>query len=131
MIEFKNPTVTINGVEYEAELGRVEETMFGYEDHGILTCMLYFDFNGSSQGFGGYGLYVKDGLYDQTKVVANYGLEFLKRVIDVGDSYGRWEHLKDKQFYALRETPYGAIVGIMSPDRKRTFFPKELLTVTS
>lgn len=32
--------------------GIISKVFFGKEDHGILTCMVYLDFAGSSQGFG-------------------------------------------------------------------------------
>jgi hypothetical protein len=36
--------------------GKIKSTMFGVEDHGILTFMVYLEGNGWAQGVGGYGL---------------------------------------------------------------------------
>lgn len=35
---------------------KIERTSLGYEDHGILTGMLYLDYGWGGQGFGGYSL---------------------------------------------------------------------------
>lgn len=40
----------------ETRNARIERTMLGYEDHGILTAMLFLDYGGSGQSFGGYAL---------------------------------------------------------------------------
>lgn len=34
----------------------IKSTMLGFEDHGIMTAMIYVDFDDSSIGFGGYSL---------------------------------------------------------------------------
>lgn len=34
----------------------IQDTMLGFEDHGIFTCMIYLDYGGSVQGYGGYSL---------------------------------------------------------------------------
>ena len=35
---------------------KIDDTMLGYENHGILTCILYMKWDGGGQGFGGYEL---------------------------------------------------------------------------
>ena len=41
----------------EIKNARIESTMLGYEDHGVFTCMLHFDYGEhGGQGFGGYAL---------------------------------------------------------------------------
>lgn len=34
----------------------IDRTMLGFEDHGLLTIFLYFDYGGSGQAYGGYVL---------------------------------------------------------------------------
>lgn len=34
----------------------IERTLLGYEDHGLLTIFLFFNYGGSGQGYGGYVL---------------------------------------------------------------------------
>lgn len=47
-------TLEIDGKVYKLELAKIEGTMFGWEDHGILTAMLTLDYlAGSFQGAGG------------------------------------------------------------------------------
>ncbi len=55
--------------------------MLGFEDHGLMTCMLYLDFGGISQGFGGYHL----------KGVAMY--ETVSEILKVV-GVEKWEDLK-------------------------------------
>lgn len=40
----------------ETKNAKITGTMLGIEDHGILTAMLYLDYGGTAQGFGGYQL---------------------------------------------------------------------------
>lgn len=40
----------------ETRNAKIDSVTLGFEDHMILTCMLYLDYgNGGRQGFGGYG----------------------------------------------------------------------------
>lgn len=71
------------------EFGKIDDFFYGKEDHGILTCFIRIDFNGSIQGFGGIIL------DDKT------GPDFVAAVceaFDVRDS----ELLKGRECYALR-----------------------------
>jgi hypothetical protein len=70
----------------------IEGTMLGYEDHGILTCMLHLNYGGSGQGFGGYALDSYDG---NDRIGTAYGMEFVRRILKtVGVE--KWEDLKRK-----------------------------------
>jgi hypothetical protein len=40
----------------EIKNAKIESTMFGFEDHGILTAFLHLNYSGAGQGFGGYDL---------------------------------------------------------------------------
>lgn len=40
----------------EIQNGKIERTTLGYEDHGILSAMIFIAFGGSVQGFGGWRL---------------------------------------------------------------------------
>ena len=59
---------------------RIEKTMLGYEDHGILTFYLSLDYSGGGQGFGGYGLDEFDKEKDR-RVGTAYGIEAIGRVL--------------------------------------------------
>lgn len=70
---------------------KIEDTMLGFEDHGIFTCMIYLDFGDSShQGFGGYSL----------------GNEYTNRVITgllKTLEIDQWESLKGKYVRIRKE----------------------------
>jgi hypothetical protein len=66
----------------EIKNAKITSTMLGFEDHGILTCMLHLDYGGMNQGFGGYSL-------------KYYGIEFIEKVLRaVGVE--TWEELRGK-----------------------------------
>lgn len=74
---------------------KIEKTMLGIEDHGVMTCMLYLDYNGSGQGFGGWCLDspVKD---DEGKLIkregTRKGLNFIMQILKVLE-VENWEDL--------------------------------------
>lgn len=78
----------------ETKNAKIESTMLGYEDHGLLTFMLYLDYGHSGQGAGGYRL----DSYDKEKqeaVGTTTGLEAIAEIIKVV-GVDKWEDLKGK-----------------------------------
>jgi hypothetical protein len=76
----------------EIKNARIDGTLLGYEDHGILTCFLYLDYGGTSQGFGGYTL----DEYDETvkrRIPTVYGMKFVTEILRVV-GVDSWEKLK-------------------------------------
>ena len=70
---------------------QIDETFFGREEHGILTCYLYLKGNGFGVGLGGR---VLDG-YDKSKkkrVATQEGFEFIDRIMTVV-GVKKWEDL--------------------------------------
>lgn len=63
------------------ENARIESTMLGREDHGILTFYLMLDFGGTAQGVGGYFVSEGDDL-----------AYCIKRILDVVN-VSKWEEL--------------------------------------
>jgi hypothetical protein len=78
----------------EIENGKIRSTMLGTEDHGIFTCFIDIDFDGSGQGFGGYGLDSWSKKHDR-RIGTAYGLEFIKHILDVV-GVEKWEDLVGK-----------------------------------
>ena len=81
--------------------GKIESTMLGIEDHGIMSFFLHIKFDGSGQGFGGYAL---DQWNEAKKkrVGTAFGLDCIKNIIEtVGVS--KWEDLKGKYIRAKYE----------------------------
>ena len=110
--------------------GKIESTMLGTEDHGILTAFIYCDFGGICQGFGGYGFDqpIKDenGEFLRREGVA-WGMEFVRRVLDTLEVHS-WEKLPGTPIRVRRSGPNewsGKIVAIGHFYKDRWFDPKE------
>ena len=128
--------------KYDAQIGKVESTMLGVEDHGILTAVLMFDFGASGQGTPGFGLdsHIKhtryegkydDGSGEHSRVGSAYGMEFVRRLL-LACGVDRWEDLKGRTVFVLRDDgdPYGYIKGIRPlPTERGTEFIFDDLTV--
>jgi len=118
-------------------IGRIESTMLGFEDHGIPTFFLHFDFGGAGQGFGGYswGEYNKEEEeMEGTAAGADLILGILKAC-----GVDTWEKIEGKTMYALYDNDrYGqTIEGIRAlplekgetfliKDWQQKWFPEEL-----
>lgn len=75
----------------EIKNAKITGTMLGYEDHGILTCMIDLDYGGSGQGFGGYQLSDGHDLHRHiTQILKTVGVE-------------KWEDLKGKYVRVVAE----------------------------
>jgi hypothetical protein len=124
MIDVKPATITIDGIEYVAELATVESTHLGYEDHGIGTATLRFAGPAWGQSNEARCLSTFDKEAQRQRGTA-LGFDFVLRVIDV---FGceTWERVKGQRVYVLRTEPYGRIEGIANtfdPARHLIFDP--------
>lgn len=110
--------------QYEAQIGKVESTMLGVEDHGILTAVLYFDFGGSGQGISApiFDSHIKhtrfkgrydDGSGENSRVGSAYGMEFIRRLM-MACGVDRWEKIPGRTVFVLRDKgdSFGYIKGI-------------------
>lgn len=110
-----NPKITVEheGVTYSGQIGRIQSTSLGYEDHGILSAMLHFKWDGGGIGVGGFCLdEPKDrDARDYSRTGTAYGLDHIMRLIEtVGVS--SWEKLTGKDAIVLFEGQGG--LGLMS-----------------
>lgn len=113
-----NPVITIPESHkwegsYEMELGKIEYTYIGLEDHGIFSWALGFHFGGTGQGTGHY----------------NFTPEMLDVTKDVLSVVGcrTWEGLPGSPLYVIRNEKYGKIIGLansVDPEFKWMFFPE-------
>lgn len=111
------------------ELGKIESTMLGIEDHGILSFFLMFDFGTSGQGFGGYSL----DNYDKKKgerVGLAFGTAVIRQILEtVG--VREWEDLVGNEMWVIRNDKGSSIIGIEPPAYRKTqrkrFMIKELV----
>lgn len=76
----------------EIKNAKIESTVLGYEDHGILTFNLALDYGGSGQRTGGYRLDGYDSINHKTIYTAK-GLELIAKIIETA-GVDKWEDLK-------------------------------------
>lgn len=78
----------------EIKTARITGTMFGREDHGILTFMIFVEMNDGCCGIGGYALDWADA-ESQQRVYSGRGLKAISRILStVGVQ--QWEDLTGK-----------------------------------
>lgn len=99
------------------EIAKITSTALGYEDHGILSSMLFVDYGGGTcQGIGGYSLdeptHDADGKFLGRRGSA-YGCEFIARTLKAC-GVDSWEKIKGRTIYVLKEDDrWGAkVLGI-------------------
>jgi hypothetical protein len=101
-----------NGVDYDAQISRVESTHLGEEDHGIWTAQLMFAAldGGWHQGNEARGLDSYDEERDE-RIGTAFGMD---HVMAITRALGcrSWEAIKDTRCLVLREQAYGSIKGI-------------------
>lgn len=106
----------------EEKNAKITGTMLGIEDHGILSAMLYLDYGGAGQGFGGYAMDTWDEGF-RRRVGAAFGAEFILRVLHtVGVE--RWEHLKGQHVRVRADHSKVYAIGHIIEDR--WFNPREI-----
>lgn len=81
---------------------KISGTMLGFEDHGVFTCLLFLDFGGVSQGFGGYYL--------------SYHTDMLEQILKVV-GVSTWEELKGKYLRVERDRSIIKRIGHITEDR--------------
>ena len=99
----------------EIKNAKISGTVLGFEDHGILTCMLYLDYGGTHQGFGGYSL-------------KHYGVDFIAQILRVV-GVERWEDLIGKHVRVFANHDKVKSIGHIIEDRwyqpERNWHPAE------
>lgn len=97
----------------EIKNAKIESTMLGIEDHGIMTFMLYLDYGGSGQGAGGHcldkPLKKKNGEFIK-RVGTGLGMELIMKVIEVV-GVDKWEDLKGKHIRVKAERSGVTAIG--------------------
>ena len=102
--------VEVNGKTYEAEIGKIESTFLGIEDHGILTFIIHIDFEGSHQGAGTYSLDQYDS--KKGKTIGTPHMAAVIRSILETVGVDTWEKLPGKSVVVLRDKPWDTIRGL-------------------
>jgi hypothetical protein len=81
------------------KIAKIESTMLGYEDHGILTAYIHLDYGGSGQGAGGYSFDQWDAVTER-RITHKCGMDFIAGVLRAA-GVDRWEKLPGRTLYAL------------------------------
>lgn len=99
----------------EIENGRIDSTMLGIEDHGILSYKIGINFAGYHQEFGGYSLDAPkkddEGKFLE-RIGTDYGMESINRILKVL-KVDTWEKLKGTSLRVKRKGSHnGPIIAI-------------------
>ncbi|MCP6727318.1 MAG: hypothetical protein KJI69_04915 [Patescibacteria group bacterium] len=95
----------------EIKNAKIDNTMLGYEGHGILSFMIYLDYGGGAcQGFGGYAL---------GKEYTTFVIEGILKTVGVE----KWEDLPGKHIRVKLED--GRVVEIGNVLEDKWFNPKK------
>jgi hypothetical protein len=110
----------------EIHNAKITGTMLGFEDHGIMTCFVYLEWDGGGVGFGGYALDEWQGERGANgkRVGVAYSLDFLKEIMEVV-GVEKWEALEGKYIRVDSEGWGGKALGIGNLLKDKWFYPKE------
>lgn len=91
----------------EIKNAKITSTMFGREDHGIMTFSIFIEFGGCVCGVGGYALDTYDRA-TESRIFTSKGLEAISKVLEtVG--VDRWEELPGK-YIRIKDNGWGSTV---------------------
>ncbi|KKL69476.1 hypothetical protein LCGC14_2114580 [marine sediment metagenome] len=85
-------------------IGKIESTMLGFEDHGIPTFYLQFDFGGERQGFGGYAWGEDNKELKQIEGTAA-GADLILSILKAC-GVDTWEEIAGKTMFALYDSEH-------------------------
>ena len=91
----------------EIRNAKITSTMLGREDHGIMTFMIFVEFDGCRCGIGGYALdyYDRD---TQTRVFNIKDMEAISKILDVV-GVDKWEDLPGK-YIRIKDNGWGSTI---------------------
>ena len=95
------------------EIAKIEGVFLGFEDHGIFTCYIHFDYGkGGAQSGGGYAFSQYDRETER-RVGSRFGCEFVMRLLNAC-GVDEWSKLKGRTVFAIRDREgfQGRVIGI-------------------
>lgn len=92
----------------EIKNARITETMLGREDHGILTFMIFVEFDGAGCGIGGYAL----DYYNKNLMKRVYSPKSMECIAKILDTVGvdTWEELTGK-YIRIEDAEWGGVIN--------------------
>ena len=96
--------------EYERVIAKIESTHLGYEDHGIFSLNVSFDYGGSAQGTGHYC--VCSSKSDNPEDAG--GIRLVKAIVDAC-GVDQWEKLRGRTVYVLKDPGWNGMVRGIEP----------------
>ena len=119
------------------KIGRIKSTLFGVEDHGIMTFWLEFDFGSSGQSFGGYCLDTYSEK-EKDRIGTAGGMDAIIQILKVC-GVEKWEDIEGKIMYALYDNdeynelikgikglPFESNKAFLLSEWQQRWFPKEV-----
>lgn len=112
----------------EIKNAKIRSTMLGREDHGIMTFMVFVEFEHVACGVGGYALDRYSADDHETRVFTARGLEAISEILDVV-GVRKWEDLPGK-YIRFKDNGWGSTIdeiGNIMEDKwfnLREFFSK-------
>jgi hypothetical protein len=92
----------------EIKNAKITSTMFGREDHGIMTFMIFVEFDGCRGcGIGGYALDQYDRV-TKTRVYSPKSMEVISKILEVV-GVDSWEDLKGK-YIRIKDNGWGSTI---------------------
>jgi hypothetical protein len=94
----------------EATIARIESTHLGYEDHGIFSLNVSFDYGGGS----GQGTDHCVCSADSNRLADVYGIRLVKAICDAA-GVSNWESLKGRTVFVYRDPGWNGMVRGIGP----------------
>jgi hypothetical protein len=88
----------------ERQIGKITSTFIGFEDHGILSVSLHFDYGSAAQGIGHRCF----GSHDESRDPEGWrrghemGMDFIRRLL-LACGVNQWEKLKGRTVFVTRD----------------------------
>jgi hypothetical protein len=111
----------------EIKNAKISSTMLGREDHGIMTFMIFIEFEHVACGVGGYAL-DQCGKDYETRIFSAKGMEAISEILEVV-GVSKWEDLPGK-YIRFKDNGWGSTIdeiGNIMEDKwfnLREFFSK-------
>jgi hypothetical protein len=98
----------------------IESATLSTSDHGLLTAWLTLNYGGSSQGFGGYSLYLPKS-FAHHNIMSPAG-HFIFRVMEIA-GVEKWENLKGKTVRV--DCKHSGVLGLGHIVKDDWFYPEK------